>query len=53
MAAPTWTEMAALHSDKLNIGRVDCTVDNVLCTEYEVEAYPVFIYLMGNKYYRY
>ncbi|ORX55239.1 hypothetical protein BCR36DRAFT_581283 [Piromyces finnis] len=38
--APTWEEFAAKMKNKMNIGKVDCTVYTDICNKYGVTGYP-------------
>ena len=49
--APVWSEFNRLHSDDLNVAKVDCTSDGgkPLCGKMEVRGYPTLIYFPGAE----
>ena len=42
----TWSEFSKLHSDKINVGLVDCTQDGnkSICGRLEARAYPALLF---------
>jgi len=45
---PDWEKLgAAMNSDKVLIGDVDCTVEKDLCSQYGVKGYPTIKYFTG------
>jgi protein disulfide-isomerase-like protein len=58
--APTWEELATLHPNELNVGKVDCTTDlgKPLCSDYEVRGFPTVLFFpagedLNDRYYKY
>ena len=49
--APTWEEFSRLHSDDINVAKVDCTdpKGQPLCSEMEVRGYPTLLFFPGKK----
>ncbi|KAI8804380.1 hypothetical protein BJ742DRAFT_682126 [Cladochytrium replicatum] len=42
--APVWEELAQNLKGRVNIGKVDCTIEKKLCKFYEVRGYPTLKY---------
>jgi len=48
--APVWEEFNRLHSDEINVAKVDCTqsLGQPLCTQMEVRGYPTLLFFPGT-----
>lgn len=46
--APTWTEFAIKHSDIVNVGEVDCTVEESLCDYYNIKGFPTLLLFLSD-----
>jgi len=48
---PTWAEFAKQYNGSVVLGDVDCIKESNLMSEFEIDAFPVLLYLKGfNKY---
>jgi protein disulfide-isomerase A6 len=48
--APTWDQLGTNMKGIVNVGKVDCTVEQSLCAQYKVEGYPTLkLFLPGGK----
>lgn len=47
--APAWAQMAKEMQGKLNIGEVNCDVENRLCKDVRVKAYPTMHFFRGGE----
>lgn len=49
--APTWDELASLHTSELNVGKVDCTTDEgkPLCSDYEIRGFPTVLFFPAEE----
>nr|XP_042900653.1 thioredoxin domain-containing protein 5 [Parasteatoda tepidariorum] len=49
--AGTWEELAiSLQHDKsIKIAKVDCTVNKMACTEFEVKGFPTLLFIINGK----
>jgi len=48
--APFWRTLATTEKGNFNVAKLECTENNVLCTEYAVESYPkIFFFKDGEK----
>jgi protein disulfide-isomerase-like protein len=50
--APTWEKAAAELQGKVNIAKVDCTTDGLVCQLFEVKGYPTLKYFKGDGFVR-
>lgn len=46
---PVWIEAAGELKGKINMGAVDCTVHQGVCSNYGVQGYPTLKFFGANK----
>eukprot|EP00834_Sanchytrium_tribonematis_P002643 NODE_86_length_22075_cov_1.190253.p3 type:complete len:579 gc:universal NODE_86_length_22075_cov_1.190253:17521-19257(+) len=47
--APTWTKLGGLMREKLNIGKIDASVNKRIGSKYSVQGYPTLLFIHGDK----
>ncbi|XP_043667732.1 thioredoxin domain-containing protein 5 homolog [Vespula pensylvanica] len=50
---PTWTQLAEIYNEgdsNIKIAKVDCTIDNVLCSEHDVTGYPTLKFFKAGEF---
>lgn len=47
--APNWQQMAKEMKGKLNVGEVNCDVENRLCKDVRVKGYPTIMFFKGGE----
>merc|ERR1711974_87539 len=51
--APTWEELANGSGNKFSVAKVDCTVENGLCSRHGISGYPTIKMFKDGKMYSY
>jgi len=51
--APTWEKLASEVKGEFHVGKVDCTVEKNICSQFGVRGYPTIKFLQGGRAYDY
>ena len=50
---PTWNELAKSTKDRINIGKIEASVNKRIGSKYNVQGYPTLLFINGDKYEKY
>jgi len=51
--APTYEEIATKLKGKVNVGKVDCTVERLIASRFRIQGYPTIKYLVNGQLFEY